>query len=496
MYLTRHELYEGIWNSSARQFAQENGLEYNRVLYACKRNHIPRPDQMYVANLKYHPERLKGYERPKLLGDPDEMLFIQGESDMNDISELVAATKAERVNRTVKEAKRKRRRDKATPGRNLQELIDDVTLDDVAAAIKQHEQTKPLPSNAATAQSGELLPAFAEDVQRSVEKDNEFLEAEQKRRRVETTISPQSAELSREELKKSPRYSILYFLPQEERMQVTYAAETITVSRTGPRHKAATQFLHVAKRWAVHKEAGKNLAPEFVKSVSPDSFGRIAALLSALFYTVESLGGIVNRDLSVSVLDQTLPLSFSESKGRIPHVPTEEELAALEAYEQLTEAEKKKKSAPKVKKWEMEYTGKLTLSIGTLYAVKDKAGVPLEDSLGDIIELLYTAAYQLATKEELEKSRTKKTTPQYQKELERMENLVQQAEDFDRAEKIRNLIEGVHEAVISGDISDANGFVDWAAWASAKADWLDPSIARKDDLLGQRHYPILERRTR
>jgi hypothetical protein len=59
--------------------------------------------------------------------------------------------------------------------------------------------------------------------------------------------------------------------------------------------------------------------------------------------------------------------------------------------------------------------------------------------------------------------------------------LVNIADDYDTACKIRRYIMAIEA---SGSLDQSN--MEWIEWAKSKADWFDPTISKKDDLLGKR----------
>ena len=60
--------------------------------------------------------------------------------------------------------------------------------------------------------------------------------------------------------------------------------------------------------------------------------------------------------------------------------------------------------------------------------------------------------------------------------------LVNCAEDYETACRIRSYVSAMEKA------HPEQGLLEWAAWARAKADWYDPTIAKEDELLGKREH--------
>lgn len=70
----------------------------------------------------------------------------------------------------------------------------------------------------------------------------------------------------------------------------------------------------------------------------------------------------------------------------------------------------------------------------------------------------------------------------YNEEVDRTTALENEAEDYSIACKIRAYIDAYAAKHENEDISE------WVAWANAKANWYDPTISRKDELLGERSH--------
>jgi hypothetical protein len=69
-------------------------------------------------------------------------------------------------------------------------------------------------------------------------------------------------------------------------------------------------------------------------------------------------------------------------------------------------------------------------------------------------------------------------------ELEEVKLLEQVVSDWDKALKIKIFIDSMEKAV--GEVTDIvkkGKIMKWIAWARNKADWLDPLVAKQDDLL-------------
>lgn len=147
-------------------------------------------------------------------------------------------------------------------------------------------------------------------------------------------------------------------------------------------------------------------------------------------------------------------------------------------------------SKPNIPKWDHPWNGRLTLIINGKYKFIDCKSYVLEDRIGEIMIGFYEASYavRLARLKEEEKERIEaekrrkaaEIRERYNQEVDYTEGLVNAANDYATACKIRAYVEAVKN---SGCKSD-----DWIAWASAKADWYDPTVSGKDTYFGIREH--------
>lgn len=83
-------------------------------------------------------------------------------------------------------------------------------------------------------------------------------------------------------------------------------------------------------------------------------------------------------------------------------------------------------------------------------------------------------------KREEERLRQEAIRKRYNEEVAKTNALINQANDFEIATKIRAMVAA----------AEANGAAseEWIAWAKAKADWYDPLIAATDEYFGKRDH--------
>lgn len=79
-----------------------------------------------------------------------------------------------------------------------------------------------------------------------------------------------------------------------------------------------------------------------------------------------------------------------------------------------------------------------------------------------------------------ERNRKEQQRRRYNEEVVKTNELLNQAEDYQIACRIRVLVAAEEEK----KVADA----EWIAWAKAKADWFDPTVAAKDVYFGSRNH--------
>ena len=279
-----------------------------------------------------------------------------------------------------------------------------------------------------------------------------------------------------------PRWASLYFLTQAERRRVIRETEVIAIRSGKPLHPKVLEFRKEIAAWQAQVDILGNEEivnavlnkPHLVDRVSMENIERVLSILDSLYASVELLGGSVLEDGSVSLHEQIVALRFTESRARVPVEPSVHDEVLGEGG----------------KKWTMQFTGKLTLSVGYLYSIRDRRRDRIEDRLGDALELLFLTAFQLSQNRAGDGERQELGS--FNRELERTEELVQQARDYEDAQRIRTLLKAVQKRLSTGELEYRDYFPTWAAWASEKAEWLDPTVGHRDAVLGRRHDPILQ----
>lgn len=245
------------------------------------------------------------------------------------------------------------------------------------------------------------------------------------------------------------------------------------------------------KDWRGNRTDGKK-PPLLWGNISMDSLPRVCRILDSLIKAMEPLGCTVTDDLQFVVRGETISISISESQTKIAHVLTKDEQREMLVYQ---DAQKRGRYAykPNIRKYDNVYNGKLSFCIDTKKSISDGKSNTLENRLGEILISFYqiseTLRLERIAKEEAERKRQQEEArkeerrKRYNAEVEHTNALMNAAEDYDAACKIRAYVDAIEAA---GNLDEDKR--DWIEWAKNKVDWLDPTVARDDEYFGKRKH--------
>lgn len=202
-----------------------------------------------------------------------------------------------------------------------------------------------------------------------------------------------------------------------------------------------------------------------------------------LFKTIIKLGYIVRkdyRDFSIIIESQDIDIEITQKKKMITR--------------ELTEVEKRYRSNPNDKIREMVNSGLYKLKIKSGYYGKEwieTEECKIEDFIGEVIIEIFNIAIdskKAEIKKQEEREKQRKIQEEYEKKLkiqenekEKLEQLKQYADNYEQANKIRIFIE---EFSRKNDLTEEQKH--WIEWARLKADWLDPLVKCKDEILDEK----------
>ena len=299
----------------------------------------------------------------------------------------------------------------------------------------------------------------------------------------------------------------LLFLELEEKSAVLDALSSLSINKEDKLHPKIIQHDRKIKSWKQTHPLDPNASrkrdtyyrppegePFLYRDVSELSLTRVYKILNALFKCVESLGGSVNEDLTLTIRNEIVRYKITETEEKVPHVLTKEEQKAMEQYERdrLTRTYAYK---PNIRKWDYVFNGKLRFSVLENKHYRDGESILIEQRLPEMLIDMYEESENVRIDREAREAASRKAEEErkakerrqeiYNEEVERVIALESEAEDYALACKIRAYISAV-EAQKNFDENTQ----EWVEWAKQKADWYDPLIAKEDELLGRRDHKL------
>lgn len=337
-------------------------------------------------------------------------------------------------------------------------------------------------------------------------KDTKLYKKPPKRAKEKT----EKKDISGEEIKESADEELensnaLLFLEKDERYNVLKEAYSISIREWNKNHTQVVKYQNSIIEWKkkeFERESNNHyrprnnnnsiLEPLFLKEASMEGIQRIIKIIDTLFFAIEKLGGKVNNDFSVEIRKNIVNFSFAEGQDKVKHNLTKQEARQLVEYNDNLKY-RRWASKPRIRKYDYIYNGKLKISLGEGKYIKDNDKEKIEDHLGEILICLYEKSEEARIDKEkqeeahrlwLEEERKKEELIQRkEKEIIRVKELINKAEDYKIASEIRQYILAVeHEGVIDEDV------LNWIEWAEKKADWFDPIKIADDEYLGKRQH--------
>jgi len=521
---SRESLYNEIWEISVSGVAKKYNVPYVELLRLCKEIEIPTPPSGYWVKLSFgkpvekiplpefsqseiilpinvEQKRSTNSESTNAKSEQDNQLRIKESEDVD----AIQAEKAEKQlkDEVADENDRSQLTYRTVPGErnvyNREKLYEEVWSKPVVQVALQygvsdvaiHKICKslnvPVPPRGywARIRAGEKikkapLPATKGIVEKNGSKTFEGIKV----RNV-----PQQA---------------LAFLTQDERSKVLIAAEQIQLSDENVKlYNKIRAYQSKVKEWNKNdrKTEGaqrgfknySNRPPFLAGVISNETLPRVYRILGALYCQVESLGGSVNDDLSLTIRKEQVNIEIFEAQDEIKHEITRQEAQELIIYEDA-KRHSRWASQPNIRKYDYVFNGKLRICIRQSRYFRDSDKEKVESRLGDMLIELFEesevvrkkreAFEEAKRKEAEEKRRREERKIRYNEEVDKTIALTNMAQDYDVACKIRAYINALEPKVDMNDEKTAEQI----DWAKKKADWFDPTVARKDELFGERDH--------
>lgn len=496
---SRTDLYTEIWEISLSRVASKYEVPYSKLKEACEKNNIPLPTNKYWGDLSVG----KTVERTPLPNSTENNVIIEFKVRAKESKHFqFMPNKTSDIPSPVSDTPPRRN----SFGGNLYErevLYKEVWEQPVTKVAQKygvsdvmiHKVCKsldiPVPPRGywAKKQAGQFV-----EITPLPESNRKTIINGQKRI---TESGPQSIPVADE---------TLAFLDPDERGQVIETAWNLRVINDG--HKLHPILLKHKSAFAAWKKsnprdefAPRNRdtyrripegQPRLWDSVSEEILPRIYLILDTLFRAIESLGGSINDNLSLQIRGEQVYFDVIEGKTKTPHVLTKAEQKQWDKYEE----EKRRYGyayEPKFRKNDYIPTGKLTFFSRRDSYLRDTETTGLEERVGEILIDLYIESESVRIEREAKEAAQRKAEEeQRQKEMrrqlrdqevDRLQSLENESEDYEKACRIRAYV-----AAVEAKPELAETKQEWIAWAKAKADWFDPTVASNDPIFGVRNH--------
>lgn len=513
----REEIYNEIWENSTSRTAKKYDVPYQKLKEACEKANIPLPTNTYWASISVGkviektplPESAetelvlpvvdRSYPvivETKPIVKTEKSVEMNSETISTEKQKAILATEHIETQYTSANKNQKNTYDRDT-------LYEDIWNEPITKVAKKYGVSNVAIHKACKALN---IPKPPAGYWRKIETGHKVPKIPLPP--IDGTTQKDSIMSFENYLEKSSQKPVLDFLEDTEKEEVLLTAQKLIFNlsdeTTKLHQKLQTNKSEIINWRKTHKRdmtatrkrdfysSIPNGEPPIYYEVSDESLSRVHCLLDTLFKCIESLGGKVNDDLSLEIRGVTVFYKIFESETKVPHVKTKQELLELEKYEK----EKIRygwASKPQIRTWDYIFNGKIKICIFDGKYFQDTNSSLVETQLGNILIDLYEKSEIVRIEREAreEEQRIKEEKRRQEElfrqrrnqEIDRTISLVNEAEDFAIACKIRAYVSAVAS---KPNLSDKEKI--WIEWANKKADWYDPSIALKDELLGTREH--------
>ena len=519
--IDRKALYDEIWASSVTKVAEKHGISYNRLLSACKENNIPIPPSGYNTKREFgkpvQPIPLPEAENvvivieapPEKKKDKQEQIapvsveyFAEKTIDIVDNNEAAQTDEEPEDNKVPlqryvdqQQTYREELYQKVWE-RPVSEVAKDYSISDNALRKRCLNLDIPLPERGYWAKLKAGKTVHKEKLPKLTTNFPRPHTGEKRKLHIETDA--------------------LSFMERKGRLEIFELASVLRVGGISSKMlDAAQKMADDFKEW--HKPVRDTYSPGgywipgrrtmseppfLANDISTKTASRAFHILDAIDRALKPyLGSLTyqytqnsDKQYVFSVNGEKIPFSISEGKDKIIH-----EITQAERLEQIKYEEARSKghyaSKPNIPKYEHPWNGKLKMSVAGIYDFADCKAYVLEDRIGEILIAFFEASYsarlrrlqeeEKRRKEHEEYLRKERIKALYNNEVDKTNALLNKTADFEIACRIRRYIDAIKNDPINPDNNP-----DWIDWASKKADWIDPTVAREDEFFGKRKHGV------
>jgi hypothetical protein len=511
--ILRSDLYDEIWTINATSVAKKYNIPYQKLLTICKDYTIPVPQAGYWTKLSYG----KTVERTALPTEDDVEIDLVYESLRSRRKKVARhVVPSNRTSEKSKPPKENAKSNEASEPIIPYKLVHGIN--NIYNREKLYEEIWSKPVIEIADQYGVsdvTIIKVCKSLDVPVPPRGYWAKVRSGEKVTKPHLKPTSGSTSRigprtyegnkfgQEKIKNER---LAFLDDSEKQLVLMAADEISLSDDGePFHKKLNQYKSKILRSNDNDQESEgpkkkhqpySNRPSFlIGVVSESAVPRALRILNALFCQIEQLGGSINTDFTLKIRNETVSISFKEYQDQVDHVMTKQEAKELLVYKDANRHHSYA-SKPQIRKYDYIYNGRLGFQVIRGRHFRDSNKSDLESQLGDIlvnifevseIERVERLAREEAERKRLEEARLKEERRnRYNLEVERTIALENEASDYTIACRIRAYAGAVEKNIDPDDMTDETR--QWIEWAMKKADWYDPTIARNDEIFGEREH--------
>ena len=252
---------------------------------------------------------------------------------------------------------------------------------------------------------------------------------------------------------------------------------------------------HGEKQWEWHPYH----SPELWEQITLKTIPKFHLLANAIILALESVGCSVTDDFYALIGEEKIKFGAYETRERVLHEPV--------GYEKkwIQEHPGQEYDGPSMRKYDYRRNGELNFYIHRTFRgyyhvpeiVQEKRFDNQTDFVSAIVrELFHAVPYVRKERLEWEEEERKRNEAHERwvrknelisSEKKRVYELKMKTDDFVLANSIRAMIVAFES---KQDLSDEEK--EWILWAKGKADWIDPTIRKVDDILGEFKKEYLE----
>ncbi len=515
--IDRKALYDEIWASSVMKVAEKYDISYSRLLSACKKHNIPIPPSGYNTKREFG----KSVVMIPLPESEETIIVIEAppkkkeKEKSNSDASLIDSKDVEAISaETIDDA--------LTDEDDAQDKIPLLRYVDPQQQYREelYQQVWDKPVSIVAKEQGvsdNAVRKWCINLNIPLPERGYWAKLKAGKSVHKTKLPRQNTHFPKPNIGEKCKLHIdaemLSFLKKDDRLEIFDLASTLRVSGPGSRLAPVVKKLEEEYQKWVHPKKEYSFggyvttpwhnpkdAPLLTNTVSDKASSRAFHILDSLVKALLPYNGDLDyeqpynstRNYYFSVNGDNVPFTITEGKDNIVHEITQEERLQTLRYE---EARRKGSYAekPRIPKYDHPWNGKLKMSIADTYVFEDCKSYLLEDRIGEMLIVLYQASYSARLKrlerEERERQAREEERKRelirrnYNDEVERTQALVNKANDYEIACRIRRYIDAVRACP---EATENNP--DWIDWAIKKADWYDPTVARADEFFGEREH--------